>query len=147
MPQTFSDDKKIYSVDMMFSYIDIFGPKAQNIEVKKLIKNLEFDGWGDPEKNIHYSPLDVLEDPTNKKYMDDIKRIENADLKYPIIVYNNFVVDGVHRLTKSYLLKKKNIKAYVFSSALMNKFLINNRRTKEYDLITLFFQRFCFKPI
>lgn len=145
MPQTFSDDKKIYSVDMMFSYIDIFGPKCQNIEVKKLIKNLEFDSWGGNLEK--YSPLDVLEDPTNKKYVDEIKRIENANLSYPIIVYNNFIVDGVHRLTKSYLLKKKNIKAYVFSSSLMNKFLINNRKMKEYDLITLFFQRFCSKPI
>jgi len=32
MPQTFSDDKKIYSVDMMFAYINIFKPKYTKIK-------------------------------------------------------------------------------------------------------------------
>ena len=56
--------------------------------------------------------------------------INNADLSYPIITtyYKNrlIIVDGVHRLVKSLLLGKKQIKAYIFNDDLMKKFLIKN---------------------
>jgi hypothetical protein len=41
--------------------------------------------------------------------------INEANLKYPIIVYNNNIVDGVHRLTKASLLNKKTSVSIVFS--------------------------------
>lgn len=149
MVQTFSDNNKIYSVDMMFAYINIYKPKYQNIKIKSLLRTLEYRGWGDPQQNIYYSPLDVLKDPKNIKYKNEITRIKNADLKFPIIVGNNFVVDGVHRLTKAYLNGKKTIKAYIFTNTDMNNFLINKsgnwdkvNKLKIYDYIQLFHERF-----
>ena len=147
MPQTFSDDKKIYSVDMMFAYINIFKPKYTKIKFDQLLHTLEYKGWGDPKNNLFYSPKQVLENP--KKYKDEIKRINDANLKFPIIVYNNNIVDGVHRLTKSCLLNKKTIKAYIFDKEIMKNFLIdkNNNWNKvdkiqTYNYIELFIKKF-----
>jgi hypothetical protein len=43
---------------------------------------MNYKGWGDPKKKIFYSANMVLNNP--KKYKDEMKRIKNADLKYPI---------------------------------------------------------------
>ena len=48
--QTFSNNKNIYSVDMMFAYINIFKPKSIKIPISELLKNLEGKSWGDPKK-------------------------------------------------------------------------------------------------
>jgi hypothetical protein len=42
MVQTFSDDKKIYSVDMMFAYIHIYKPKYNKINVEQFLKTLDY---------------------------------------------------------------------------------------------------------
>ncbi len=86
----------------------------------------------------------------------------NADLKYPIILdKNNTIIDGMHRLTKAYLLKKKHIKAYIFDDNIMKKFIIGTKKGKEWtekdwdyyeslsenDIINLYKDRFSDKQI
>ena len=131
MPQTFSDNKKIYSVDMMFAYINIFKPKCRKVDINQFSATLNYKGWGDPKKKIFYSANMVLNNP--KKYKDEMKRIKNADLKYPIIVYKNYIVDGVHRLTKAALLGKTTIHAYIFDDKMMKLFLLD--KNKDWDKI------------
>ena len=99
----------------MFAYINIYHPKSKYIELNTLLKNLKYKGWGNPEKNFFYSPWDVINNP--KKYKDEMERIEKSNLKYPIIISGNNIIDGVHRLAKSYLNNKKQIKTYIFSNA------------------------------
>lgn len=94
MVQTFSDNKNIYSVDLMFAYINIFKPKHTKVNVVNCTHTLDYKRWCDPVKNIYYSPNDVLQNP--KMYKDEYLRIQNANLKYPIIIADNFIVDGVH---------------------------------------------------
>jgi hypothetical protein len=146
MVRTFSDDKKIYSVDMMIAYVNIFKPEYIDVDIADLIKVLEYDGWGDPSAGIKYSAKDVLNNP--KKYSKDYNLIEKADLAYPIIMAHGFV-DGVHRLTKSYLQKEKQIKAYIFDVYLFEKFLLDGTenwdkidKINAFELIELFHQRF-----
>lgn len=148
MVQTYSDGDNVYSVDMMFAYIKLFKPTSKWMEVKSLKKTLEYPGWGEPNKGIHFSPLDVLANP--KKYKRNTERIENADLNYPIIVAGKYVVDGVHRLTKAVMQGKKKIKAYYFNKTIMRKFLIDKKRDWNrvnkmgtYEFIELFYKRFC----
>jgi len=43
--------------------------------------------WGNPN-GLQITPMKVLENP--KKYKDHMRRIKQADLKYPIIVYDKF---------------------------------------------------------
>ena len=80
MVQTFSDNNNIYSVDMMFAYINTYKPPSIFISVESLLINLEHKGWGDPKQNIYYSAFDVIENQKNKKYRDEIKRIEKANM-------------------------------------------------------------------
>lgn len=149
MVHTFSDNNKIYSVDMMFAFLNIFKHKVSTVEISEYMKTFDYKGWGDVSQNIMYSVNDVLKNPTKKKYSEDVKRIKDANLKYPIIIYNNNIVDGVHRLTKSYVQNKTHINAYIFDDKLMKKFLINNKKDwnkvnnmKIHEFIELFYERF-----
>ncbi len=148
MVQTFSNNKKIYSVDMIFAYINIFKPKYVKVNVQNYLSTLEYNGWGNPKIKEFFSPKNVIDNP--KKYKEDYKRIMNSNLKFPIVIANNNIVDGVHRLTKAYLQKKKEIKAYIFDGELLEKFLIDKNKNWDkvdklntYDYIELFFKRFC----
>jgi disulfide oxidoreductase YuzD len=137
MVASFSDGKYIYSVDLMHTYINNKKLEVKKVKIDLLLKNLKYDGWGDPTKNIKYSPLDVLANP--KKYKKDYVRIIKADLKYPIIVDSNYnIIDGVHRLTQVYMNKKQTIKAYQFDDNLLKKFKIaKNGEWKKADNITI----------
>ena len=72
MPQTFSDDKYVYSVDMMFVYLKHHNHSVTKIKVNEYLGTLDYPGWGDPGKNILYSAMDVINNPS--KYQDDYKR-------------------------------------------------------------------------
>ena len=126
MPRIFSNGKKIYSVDMMFTYVNTNNCQITKIDINDLKHVLDFDGWGD--EHVKFSPNDVIANPL--RYKKEMELINNADLSYPIITtyYKNrlIIVDGVHRLVKSLLLGKKQIKAYIFNDDLMKKFLIKN---------------------
>lgn len=152
MVRTYSDHRKIYSVDLMLAYINIYKPKVKNVDMNKLLEELEYKGWEDRKKKLHFSALDVIENPTkNKLYKEEMDRIENANLKFPIILsYNNIVIDGVHRLAKAYLCNKKKIRAFIFTDKQMDKFLIDKTgnwdKVEKLDIcyfIKLFHERFC----
>ena len=147
MVQTFGDGKNIYSVDMMFAYINLFKPKSKSLKIKDLEYMLHQNTWGNPS-GLQITPIKVLENP--QKYKDHMRRIKKADLKYPIIVYDKFVIDGVHRLTKAYLEKKKIIKATVFTKDLLQKFKIAKYgdwskvdKLQIHDYIQMFYEKFC----
>jgi hypothetical protein len=151
MPQTYSDADSVYSVDMMFAFLKTNKYPITKIKVDNYIDQLEYEGWGDPSKNIHYSPRDVLANPI--KYATEYKRILKANLSYPIIISSDgFIMDGVHRLTKAYLRNKKIIKAYIFDPKLMVKFKIADKTPDVwkkidnmpiYEIISLYNERFC----
>ena len=71
-------------------------------------KSLSSKFWDDKDGN-DISPYEVLDNPEKAPY--HIKVINNANLDYPIIVAksNLDVLDGLHRLCKSILLKNKYI--------------------------------------
>lgn len=123
MVQTTSINKKIYSVDMMHAYVNIFKPKATLINIEEYKQILNEKGWGDPINKVFISPNDVLND--KQKYKEEYNRIIKSDLKYPILIANNNIIDGVHRFTKAHLANKKQIKAIIFDDALLNKFLLD----------------------
>jgi hypothetical protein len=103
---------------------------------------MDTKGWGDGNISVN----DVLKNP--KKYKDDYNRINNANLKYPIIMdIKGNIFDGVHRYIKSTLLKKKTIKVYLFDDKLLNKFIINktgnyNTKLEINKYIELFYKNF-----
>jgi hypothetical protein len=145
MVKTFSDGKRVYSVDMMLAYINIFKPKVIKVPVADLEHSMDSKGWWDGKQM--YSAADVLKNP--KKYKEEMKKIEDANLNYPIIIKDKKIIDGVHRLSKASMQKKKYIKCHEFTKDLLWKF----RLPKDYDwrkknklepneLIELFWKRF-----
>ena len=149
MVQSYSDNKYIYSVDMMFAYIHFHKLKSIKQKINKnMLEKLDHEVWGNPIKNIKFSPNAVLINP--KKYRKDYDRINDADLQYPIIMdQDGNIIDGVHRLTKAVLLDKKYINAYIFDKKLMKKFIIAKKdqwdKVEEYKIheyIILYVERF-----
>lgn len=147
MVRTFSDGKKIYSVDMILAWINIFKPANEKVLVSDYVDCLQSAGWYDESSKKYISPQQVINNP--KKYSAEMQRIKSAELKYPIVIHKDMIIDGVHRLTKSVLENKKYIKAYDLDSKLMRKFLIgtdgNWRRASEINInvfIELFYKRF-----
>ena len=107
----------------MFAYINIFKPEITKIKLDIINYNMDTKGWGDGNISVN----DVLKNP--KKYKDDYNRINNANLKYPIIMdTKGNIFDGVHRYFKAKILNKKCLKVYKFSDNLLNKFIIDKNK-------------------
>ena len=144
--RTYSDGQYIYSVDMMMSFVNLFPQKVESLPMSMFESVLEYKGWG-TSSGKRYSPQDVLDNP--KKYKSDIERINHADLKYPIFVYDTLVVDGFHRITRARMQNKEYINAYIFTAETMSKFIIiegNNHNDVPPDIdvyITKFVKEFC----
>lgn len=143
--RTFTLGSNVYSVDLMFSYVNIYKPTPVMMDMKDIEYNLYYTVWND-EKGNKYKPIDVILAP--KKYKYDMDKIKNADLSYPIIVHNGEVIDGFHRLTAAKIADKKKIKAYIFTTNDLKKFIIDKKgNVSAYtnmeinDLIELFNKR------
>lgn len=145
MVHTYSDSNKIYLVDMMIAYVNIFGYPTCKIDTNDYFRALKMRCWR--KHGDKFSPIDVLNEPDLYAY--DMNKITNANLHYPIIIHNGNIVDGMHRLTKAYLNRKSHLKAYMFDDELMKKFLIDKKgnynkleKMQIYDFIEMFNRKF-----
>ena len=144
--KTFSDEKNIYSVDMMMAYVNTHKLPIQKINIEENLWQIEQPVWGT------HAPADVLKRPTLKKYAENIQRIKDADLSYPIFMTSKYqIIDGYHRFLKAIQKGETSLKAYVFEPALMRKFILRkdldypavHQRMGIHDLLELYVQRFC----
>ena len=144
--KTFSDNKHIYSVDMMMAFVNTHKHPIEKIKIDENLWQLDQNVWGD------YSPSDVLKHPERKKYAENIQRIKDADLSYPIFMTSKHqIIDGYHRFLKAVKENRPTINAYVFDSALMKKFIVNkeldfpavHQRMAIHDMLELYAKRFC----
>jgi hypothetical protein len=144
--KTYRDDKYIYSVDMMMAYVNTNKHPIEKVPVLKHLQQLQQPVWGD------YSPSDVLQHPERKKYADNIKRIKEADLSYPIFMTSKYqIIDGYHRFLKAVQENQMHIKAYIFDPPLLRKFILNkeldfvavHQKMAIHELLELYVRRFC----
>lgn len=139
----YSDNKYKYSIALMHAYIHLCNPNNKfKLNLNDLKFNLEYNCW---ENNVR--PIDVLNDIKNKKYKNEVVRIKNANIKYPIIIDSNYnILDGVHRYSKHIIENKKTINVYIFDKKLMKKFIIGKHdeicNLEINDFIQLFYERF-----
>jgi hypothetical protein len=145
MPHTYTSNKKIYSVDMMHAYCNVFKPDRTKISVRAYRSFLSDHYWNVNGKT--FSAMDVLNDP--EKYAYDAKRIRKADLTYPIILHGrkagDVVADGIHRLARAHRDGVKFLEAYRFNNKLMKKFLLNkygDERSVDDMSISEFIEKF-----
>jgi hypothetical protein len=144
--KTYSDEKHIYSVDMMMAYVNTNKIKVAKMSLQENLWQLDQPVWGD------YSSTDVLAHPEKKKYRENIQRIKQADLSFPIFVTSTHqIIDGYHRFLKAVKQNETTIKAYVFDTTLMKKFIVNkeldypavHQRLQIHELLELYSKRFC----
>jgi hypothetical protein len=92
---TFECDGKAYDIPTLVSFCKEKGYKPFDLPLAGINLNV------DPFKN-----------DTFYSFIDHCKRIENCDLKYPIIINDRgYIADGWHRVAKAILSGKTTIKA------------------------------------
>jgi hypothetical protein len=155
--RTYNDGKGIYSVDMMFTYLDTHNHPITTLSMEELRPQLDQQVWGnEPEL---WSPSTVLEKMELKKYASNAERIRKADLSYPIIVTGSAtkqsikhrIIDGYHRLAKAAFKGQTEMKVYVLDAALLRKFLLDGdqnfvrvfQEMSVADVLHLYVKRFC----
>lgn len=119
---TYTDDNFIYSVDLMFMYVKTI--KSKKINIKKLLPKLKIKDWD------NYSPIQIIK---NKNLSpNDYDRIIHSDLRYPIIINEKLdIIDGMHRLAKSYMKNKLTIRVYKIDKNIFNKFIVGEKSKKS----------------
>jgi len=143
--KTWHNHKDLYSVDMMFAYLNTHKHPVIKLSLDIFVPQLNEIVWGG------WSPMTVIEKIGMKKYQENAEQIKAADLSYPIIVTEKHVIiDGYHRLAKAYLEGKKDIKVNVIDDALLRKFLLVKgmdfaklNSLAIYDILELWNKRFC----
>lgn len=132
---------------MMFAYNDLFRKhlKTQKIPLSQLSHVRAENVWEMGRKQ--YSINDVLKNP--KKYAEDIERIKNANMDYPILMNSDrTILDGYHRLAKAMQNKKKSINAIIYEPKTFAKFKIAKTYAQAQkipldDYMEQFFKNFC----
>ena len=155
--RTYNDGKGIYSVDMMFAYLDTHKHPVTTLSMEELRPQLDQMVWGnEPEL---WSPNTVLEKMELKKYASNAERIKKADLSYPILVtgaatkqsIKHRIIDGYHRTAKAALKGQTEMKVYVLDAPLLRKFLLDgdqniarvHQEMSVADVIKLSVKRVC----
>lgn len=76
-----------------------------NKEVCKVVELL-------PTKTLLWAVEPTIEMWEHDDMFYHFKRIMNADLKYPILIHDTLIVDGVHRIAKAALMNVSLIKVH-----------------------------------
>lgn len=127
------------SVDMIIAYNNLHKVPMQKISTPNI--DLSFKGWED-DKGDSYSPNDVLKNPS--KYPDDYDRIVNANMKYPILLTETFIIDGVHRITHAIINGMKTIRAIIVPKHIIKLVSITpqtRERNEGFEIMELFIRR------
>lgn len=96
----YSDEYGEYSIRDIVNML--VNTPIEEVPLSVLLHNLKFKCWDHDSRII--SPNDVM-NTSRDKFLEHWRRIEDCDLSYPIIIMDeNNVIDGMHRLSKLYLL-------------------------------------------
>ena len=94
MKRTFSNNEKTYDVEKLWKAKG----KVRSEKASKLLKKDYGKAW-DTESGERISVEEYRQNPD--KYPEHKKRVQEADLSYPILKRKNVIVDGLHRAAKA----------------------------------------------
>lgn len=101
---TFTNNGQVYSVrDLIVS-----AGQQSTIPLASVLDVMYEHVWSD-QNGVPLRPFDVLKWP--ERYPDHYERILLGDLSYPILVFENGVADGCHRICKAFLTEQRHILA------------------------------------
>ena len=77
------------------------------MDINELVWHFDIPFWEVKDANDYsLAPWNVIKEPQNEAHSEHWKKIEAADLKYPIDIMENkgrwLILDGLHRLVKAY---------------------------------------------
>lgn len=129
---TYTDSNYVYSVEILVFYINEFNPPRARLMSKSFEQHMKCKCWKEPNKNKFFSPLDIIKKRAKSELHS--KRIEDADLSYPIIINGatSWIIDGMHRLARAYLDKKDYIDVIVLDSDILARSIVGNK-SKEWS--------------
>jgi len=116
-------DHGIYNIKKIWKITERLKP--YRININKLTHNLDKDLWTviGKKRNKYITPNQLMKNPFLSPI--DYCKILNANLQYPIIVYQDKddldILDGLHRLCKIYMLDKRTIKVKYITKDLLDK--------------------------
>ncbi len=114
-----SDSTGIYSVDMLISWVNDFKIKHEKRSLSNYKQLLCCKIWGD------FTPIDVLLHP--KKHPEHYSRIIESNTSFPVLLYNNVIIDGYHRLSKSILEDAKYINCIDIPTSVWKKCFLGKK--------------------
>jgi len=132
VPSWYITPKYAYSVNMFWWLIEECCVPSEKYKLNKFKHVLTDKMWGDPYTGKWWGPTQVLKDPT--KYKEDYDRIKNADLRYPILMTEKFeVIDGNHRITKSFMERKKSIRVRIIPRKILKELIVHKTTKNVFD--------------
>jgi hypothetical protein len=109
------DGINIYCVYCIWAACEKFNLQPKNIKLEEILNKFEEICWDEI----------TAKDVCVTKSGDHWERIRDADLSYPIRVYDTgqeyVILDGCHRFVKTYLLGKKEISAVIIPKNILDK--------------------------
>lgn len=107
---TYSDGKLSASVDVLIKLSKDLPMEERN--VKDLVKT----------NHDTATKEGMFEDMINKPNKRFTKRMNEADMSYPLLVDSkDYIIDGAHRLAKAYFNEKQTIKVKVISKGVLKQ--------------------------
>jgi len=150
MATVVSREGKLYSVDLLVAYVNVFKPGVIQMPLSSLTESINRPCWVDISSGNKFTIGDVLAHP--ERYPGHAEQVKNADLSYPTIWSRNYgMLDGKHRLAKAVRDNHESIKACLVSNEVVEKCRIPGApedwdtiqlHLKPHQLITLFDKRF-----
>lgn len=124
---------RYYSVDALMAKCNTDGRPVER-DKESIYYSICDDVWLYNGSAI--SANDVLQ---NKElHADHYKRINTADLSYPIIITErDRIIDGHHRMCRAWDIDVKKINAYIISNAELGKFELSSMRPHENEVVNI----------
>ena len=106
----------------------------QEVPLSSLESQLKNQSWEDNETN---SPAEVLNEynrlskdislvlQEHPRWSERLQRIKQADYSYPILIYKNVVIDGLHRIVHAVMDGKQVIPAHILTALPEGAFFAN----------------------
>lgn len=111
------DEKKVWEIDL----------PAVEMDIKDLLWHFDMPYWtNDKKEKFSVTPWNVINKKPGTK--QEQLRVECADLSYPIDILKHndrwIILDGVHRLVKTYQAGETKIKVRIFPKARLGEIII-----------------------
>lgn len=149
MIRTFAYEKDgfVYSVDRMHEYCRNENPTIIYVDIYDIIgrQPLDVSSWYcweyDPHLGKRLGPKIISDYIVSRNkpirselFISHARRVENADLSFPILLdKNNVIIDGNHRITMYHVMLRRGVNvgripAVRFNDNLLRSFVIPNTR-------------------